>query len=265
MYSYNPYYEKYLAHYGVLGMKWGVRRYQNKDGSLTPKGKERQKKLQKKLDSGGYKAYKKIQSDKIFAVYNNEVVTKDMYKKLEEKRLSAEKYMASKLQNNLERMGFKQSSDKFWSERGYYDKKLKKDCTLSINARNSLPAKIPTKDSIDNFVNRVFRNASYIDKNFDAINKQAAKKAIDQFDDHMIESWLSDTKFENMSRKQLSSYLEKQGPNSISLHDDGDGGTIWYQDGKKNDMEFFSDHSICVEFAFDKDGNLKTTYASMEG
>lgn len=33
--------EDYLAHHGILGMKWGIRRYRNKDGSLTDAGKKR--------------------------------------------------------------------------------------------------------------------------------------------------------------------------------------------------------------------------------
>ena len=31
-----------IQHYGIKGMKWGVRRYQNKDGTLTAAGKKRE-------------------------------------------------------------------------------------------------------------------------------------------------------------------------------------------------------------------------------
>ncbi len=48
-----------LIHYGVLGMKWGVRRYQNKDGSLTSAGKKRISKEYKKASIAGDKNLRK--------------------------------------------------------------------------------------------------------------------------------------------------------------------------------------------------------------
>lgn len=42
-----------LYHYGVLGMKWGVRRYQNKDGTLTSEGVKRSQSFRNKQANKG--------------------------------------------------------------------------------------------------------------------------------------------------------------------------------------------------------------------
>lgn len=46
--------ETNLQHHGILGMKWGVRRYQNADGTLTKEGKQR-KKQQEHNDTLSYR------------------------------------------------------------------------------------------------------------------------------------------------------------------------------------------------------------------
>ena len=83
-------YSNELYHHGIKGMKWGIRRYQNKDGSLTAKGQA--------MASKKYKKYMNRASQ--------EVVTREKY-------LKAYNRAADKMNNGL--------IDKYNRD---YDKKL---------------------------------------------------------------------------------------------------------------------------------------------
>lgn len=75
--------ENELMHWGIKGMKWGVRRYQNKDGSLTPAGRKRYDQEMAKL-----KEEEKIAKNKLR--------TQAKLNKLEEKRKEVEALKSGK-------------------------------------------------------------------------------------------------------------------------------------------------------------------------
>ena len=78
-----------LYHHGIKGQKWGVRRFQNKDGSLTPDGERRYD------DSDGVKRNKSIHRIKMEDKFIKRGLSKNEAELKASKRIKAEKIVAA--------------------------------------------------------------------------------------------------------------------------------------------------------------------------
>lgn len=58
----------YLEHHGIKGQKWGIRRYQNPDGTLTAEGKKRYREVSDSLDMNTSHSIRDIRSESIKSI-----------------------------------------------------------------------------------------------------------------------------------------------------------------------------------------------------
>lgn len=129
----------YLKHYGILGMRWGIRRFQNKDGTLTDIGKER---YAKSLEDGKNKRVRIGRS----GVSGNS----DFLKTLSDDEL---KRLVNRL--NLEQQYLNLTKNSQTNLRGYdFVKKVIRDANLvnsSLDAAISFMSKYKTiKEIVEN-------------------------------------------------------------------------------------------------------------------
>ena len=72
-------YPDYLMHYGIAGQRWGIRRYQNEDGTLTEEGKLRYNEGKPESESWN-KGEAKYLTDKELQRRNNRLNQERQYK-----------------------------------------------------------------------------------------------------------------------------------------------------------------------------------------
>ena len=127
--------EEFLMHHGIKGMRWGVRRFQNNDGSLTPAGKKRYnvdiEGAEKKLEAAK-KAEKQAKSDynRASLSYNYNATFKAAKKytdSLMKTDWARQDLQSEKIKQKLNTEQKAKSNHRVKLEQGYLDKGMTKE------------------------------------------------------------------------------------------------------------------------------------------
>ena len=183
------YEEEYLAHHGTKGQRWGVRRFQNSDGSLTAAGK-----LRYSVGNGGRSISKKVDPKSAAKLKKQQAKETAKLERLKIKEAAKNEKLKEKIEKQKSHMTNKE-----------YVKTLSDEELKAINARttaeNTWLNNHPEKKTVGRYITDDFLKPAFEKAMKEQVNNYVSK-FVNYSTKKVVDSILNSPDFKEKSKKK---------------------------------------------------------------